>query len=138
MLPRFQPRTILSSCAVVQPLASGSSSRSLSGRATRLSARTWENESSPRAIEALVSGSCSKTRAVRTFPPVRSTTLLRTAPAWERIGSRWLSRFGGVVLMEASKQIYAAAAVRAKRKRKPVIVPFPQPAAGRSAERTRD
>jgi hypothetical protein len=72
------------------------------------------------------------------IPPVRSTTLLRTATAWERIGGRWLARFGGVVLMEASKQIYAASAVRAKRKRQPVVVAFPQPAAGRSSERTRD
>lgn len=68
-------------------------------------------------------------------PPTRSTTLLSMAPAWERIGGRWLPRFGGVVLMEASKQIYAGTAVRAKRKRRPVIVPFPQPAAGRSANR---
>lgn len=66
-------------------------------------------------------------------PPTRSTTLLSMAPAWERIGGRWLPRFGGVVVMEASKQIYAGAAVRTKRKRRPVIVAFPQPAAGRSA-----
>jgi SAM-dependent methyltransferase len=68
-------------------------------------------------------------------PPVRSRTLLRTAPAWERIGGRWLPRFGGVVLMEAGKQIYAATGVRVRRQRRPVIVSFPQPAAGRSANR---
>jgi SAM-dependent methyltransferase len=68
-------------------------------------------------------------------PPVRSRTLLRTAPAWERIGGRWLPRFGGVVLMEAGKQIYAATGVRARRQRRPVIVPFPQPATGRIADR---
>ncbi len=71
------------------------------------------------------------------IPPVRSRTLLRTAPAWERICGRWLARFGGVVLREASKQIYAVPGVRTKRRRQPVIVPFPQPAAGRSIERTR-
>jgi len=71
------------------------------------------------------------------IPPVRSRTLLRTAPAWERIGGRWLARFGGVVLMEAGKQIYAVPGVRTKRRPQPVIVPFPQPAAGRSIERTR-
>ena len=69
------------------------------------------------------------------IPPVRSTTLLRMAPAWERIGGRWLTRFGGVVLMEAGKQLYAATPVRIKRNRQPVIVPFPQPAAGRSVQR---
>jgi hypothetical protein len=37
--------------------------------------------------------------------------------------------------MEAGKQLYAATAVRAKRQRRPVIVPFPQPAAGRSSHR---
>jgi SAM-dependent methyltransferase len=63
-------------------------------------------------------------------PPTRSMTVLGTAPAWERLGGRWLPRFGGVVIMEASKQIYAGAAVRAKRRRRPVIVPFPQPARG--------
>jgi hypothetical protein len=67
------------------------------------------------------------------IPPVRSATLLRTAAAWERIGGRWLPRFAGVVLMEAGKQLYAATTVRAKRQRRPVIVPFPQPAAGRSS-----
>jgi SAM-dependent methyltransferase len=71
------------------------------------------------------------------IPPVRSTTLLRMAPAWERIGRRWLAQLGGVVLMEAGKQIYAATAVREKRRRRPVIAPFPQPAAGRSIERRR-
>ena len=71
------------------------------------------------------------------IPPIGSTTLLSTAPAWERIGSRWLQRFGGVVLMEAGKQIYAGTAVRAKRKGRPVIVPFPQPAARSVTRHTR-
>ena len=48
-------------------------------------------------------------------PPTRSVTVLSTAPAWERIGARWLTALGGVTLMEAGKQIYAATAVRAKR-----------------------
>ena len=63
-----------------------------------------------------------------TFRGLPSTTIR------ERVG-RWLARFGGVVLMEAGKQLYAATTVRAKRQRRPVIVPFPQPAAGRSIQR---
>src|SRR5690606_11188998 len=42
-------------------------------------------------------------------PPTRSRMLLSSAEAWERIGSRWLPLFGGVVIVEATKQIYAAA-----------------------------
>jgi SAM-dependent methyltransferase len=68
-------------------------------------------------------------------PPLKSLTLLSTAPAWERIGGRWLQRFGGVVLMEASKQIYAGTAVREPRRRRAVIVPMPQTATGRGAHR---
>ncbi len=65
-------------------------------------------------------------------PPTRSMALLSTAPAWERIGGRWLQRFGGVIVMEAAKQIYAGTTVRARHQRRSVIVPFPQPA-GQSA-----
>jgi SAM-dependent methyltransferase len=59
-------------------------------------------------------------------PPTRSLTILSTAPAWERIGARWLTALGGVTLMEAGKQIYAGTAVRAKRAKSPVVVPFPE------------
>ena len=41
-------------------------------------------------------------------PPARSTMLLRTAGAWERLGRRWGSPFAGVILLEATKQIYGA------------------------------
>lgn len=64
-------------------------------------------------------------------PPVRSRMVLRAAPAIERIGRRLLPRFAGVVMIEASKQLYAGTAIRA-----PVKVPararlrvVPQPAA---------
>ena len=40
------------------------------------------------------------------------------APAWERIGKRWFPTFAGVLLVEATKQIYAEpAAIRAPRRR---------------------
>jgi len=52
-------------------------------------------------------------------PPARRRMILRSAPAWERIGQRWFARVAGVVLVEATKQIYAKpmAAVRVPRRR---------------------
>ena len=41
-------------------------------------------------------------------PPFSSQTLPSTAPLWEKIGQRWFKTFAGVILMEATKQIYAA------------------------------
>jgi SAM-dependent methyltransferase len=52
------------------------------------------------------------------IPPARSRMMLRSAPAWERIGRRWFPRFAGVLLVEATKQIYAKpAAIREPRRR---------------------
>lgn len=61
------------------------------------------------------------------LPPLRSAMSLGAAPAWERAGSRWFPTFAGVIVCEASKQIYAAPAVR-KRRRRAVVLPFPRPA----------
>lgn len=47
------------------------------------------------------------TDAALFIPPVRSRMVLRSAAAWERIGRRWFPTFAGVVLVEATKQIYA-------------------------------
>ena len=41
-------------------------------------------------------------------PPSRSRMLLSSAPAWENIGARWFPAMSGIVMMEATKQIYAA------------------------------
>jgi SAM-dependent methyltransferase len=52
------------------------------------------------------------------IPPARSRVMLRSAAAWERIGLRWFPTFAGVLLVEATKQIYAKpAAVRVPRRR---------------------
>lgn len=40
-------------------------------------------------------------------PPFRSRMVLRSAPAWEKLGARWFPTFAGVLLVEAGKQIYA-------------------------------
>ena len=52
------------------------------------------------------------------IPPSAHRMMLRAAPAWERIGKRWFPTFAGVLLVEASKQIYAKpAAARVPRRR---------------------
>lgn len=43
------------------------------------------------------------------LPPSRSRLLLAMAAPLERVGHRWFGNFGGALLMEASKQLYAAA-----------------------------
>jgi hypothetical protein len=40
-------------------------------------------------------------------PPIHSRMLLSSAGAWEKIGERWFTSFAGVVIFEASKQIFA-------------------------------
>lgn len=44
-------------------------------------------------------------------PPIRSRMILSSAVAWEQIGQRWFSTFAGVVVAEATKQIYAGSFV---------------------------
>jgi SAM-dependent methyltransferase len=52
------------------------------------------------------------------IPPAKSRMIMRSAGAWERIGRSWFPTFAGVLLVEATKQIYAKpAAVRAPRRR---------------------
>jgi SAM-dependent methyltransferase len=41
-------------------------------------------------------------------PPTKSRLLLATAAAWEKPGRRFFEAFGGVNVVEASKQLYAA------------------------------
>jgi hypothetical protein len=61
-------------------------------------------------------------------PPTQSRALLRSAAAWERIGTRWFPRFAGVELVEAGKQLYSPSmtAQKVTRRRRPVVVPLPQ------------
>lgn len=40
-------------------------------------------------------------------PPTASRMVLSAAGAWEGVGERWFTTFAGVVLIEATKQIYA-------------------------------
>lgn len=75
----------------------------------------------------------ARTMGALFMPPIRSGALLGTAAAWERVGSRWFPTFPGVIICEASKQLYVAP-VQRKRRRQAVVLPFPRPAAqGRDA-----
>jgi SAM-dependent methyltransferase len=56
-------------------------------------------------------------------PPATSRMILRSAPAWERIGKRWFPTFAGVVLVEATKQIYAKPQMKRALRRRAVYAP---------------
>ena len=59
------------------------------------------------------------------LPPIASPTLVGWGPAWERLGRRWLPRFAGALLIEAGKEIYAAAPQSRLRRRRVVLLPTP-------------
>ena len=54
-------------------------------------------------------------------PPSRWRMVLSAAPAWEKIGERWFPRFAGVIIAEATKQIYAAQPEAKERRRRTVL-----------------
>jgi SAM-dependent methyltransferase len=60
------------------------------------------------------------------IPPSRSRMMLSAAPAWENIGQRWFRAVGGIIAVEATKQIYAATpSVEGARQR--IYAPAPSP-----------
>jgi hypothetical protein len=59
------------------------------------------------------------------LPPIASPTLVGWGPAWERLGRRWFPRFAGALLIEAGKEIYAAAPQSRLRRRRVVLLPTP-------------
>jgi SAM-dependent methyltransferase len=60
------------------------------------------------------------------FPPSHRRTLLRSARFWETLGGQFFSGFGGVILMEAEKQIYASTAQKTWRTQR-AYTPVAQP-----------
>lgn len=52
------------------------------------------------------------------FPPSRRRFWLSAAPAWERVGQRWLNPVGGVTIVEATKQIYGGVLAGEKTRRR--------------------
>lgn len=58
-------------------------------------------------------------------PPTRRRWLLRSAGAIESIGERWFTTFAGVVMVEATKEIYARPVAVQKVKKRSVYLPMP-------------
>jgi SAM-dependent methyltransferase len=52
------------------------------------------------------------------LPPTKSRMALASAPAVEKIGIRWFQTFGGVLMIDAQKQIYAGTAALQKAPRR--------------------
>lgn len=73
-----------------------------------------------------------KTEMALAMPPFRSRLLLAWAPAWDRYGSKGLSFLAGAIVIEASKQVYAAHAIPARAQRRRVL---PVPSLARPATR---
>ena len=69
------------------------------------------------------------------LPPVQARLILRTNQLWQRLGQVLGKPFGGVVLVEATKQVYGARPV-ARRVRRRVLVPMPGPAIAAGARTT--
>ena len=67
-----------------------------------------------------------RTAAALFMPPTTSRVMLRAAPAWEKLGERWFTTFAGVVLVEATKEVYAKTAEsRRLKRRQQVYLPMP-------------
>ncbi len=65
-----------------------------------------------------------RTRQALFVPPSRSRMVLASAPAWEKLGARWLPMISGVLMIEAGKRIYAPSEVPKLRRRR-VYMPLP-------------
>ena len=59
-------------------------------------------------------------------PPARSRMVLAAANAWEKLGQKGIIPFPGVVMIEATKQIYAGHAVTPRKRRRRAYLPIPQ------------
>jgi SAM-dependent methyltransferase len=74
-----------------------------------------------------------QSRAALWFPPSERAFMLRMVPAWEATGE-WLgSRFSGVVLLEAEKQVFMPAPIKKQKARARHFVLQPQPSPARQA-----
>ena len=57
------------------------------------------------------------------LPPSASPLMHRFAKPAERLGERLFTRFGGVLMVEATKQIYATSTARPVARRRLVVAP---------------
>lgn len=61
------------------------------------------------------------------FPPASSRLMLVTAPLWEKAGHMFFNAFGGVNIVEATKQLYAGTPVGATSRQRFAPAPKPVP-----------
>ncbi len=66
------------------------------------------------------------------FPPASSHLMLTLSAAWERIGRKLFNAFGGVNIVEATKQLYAGTPVGASVAVRRRFLTTPKPASGGS------
>lgn len=57
------------------------------------------------------------------MPPSERSLMLKSAPAWERLGLRTSPAFSGVIIVEAVKQVYAVSARKRSRRMLPRLRP---------------
>ncbi len=57
------------------------------------------------------------------MPPFKSDYWIHIAPIWEKIGQKWFAPLGGVLLLEASKQVYAPIVKTQISKKKLMTIP---------------
>jgi SAM-dependent methyltransferase len=67
-------------------------------------------------------------------PPSRRRMIIHSAPAWEKIGGRLFPHLGGVIVVEATKQIYAGTPVPAPARRRRVYLPVAEAAGRRTGD----
>ena len=70
-------------------------------------------------------------------PPINMGVLLSSAKAWEKAGSKAFPAFSGVLLAEATKQVYAQTTVTDRAKRR-ILVPIPDVVSKASRTRPHD
>jgi SAM-dependent methyltransferase len=88
---------------------------------------------SPSQIAGLLKDSkytVTQWRSALYLPPLRNETMLKAALSFDVAGTRFASRFAGVTIVEAMKQVYAfSSGKRARRlvpRFRPVLLPSPQ------------
>ena len=92
---------------------------------------------SPPQLERLMRDSMfspTATLSALYFPPTHRRSLIRLAPAFEKLGSRWAHAISGALISEAGKQIFAVTGQQVPRERriKRPQVAFPRSAVPRS------
>lgn len=71
-------------------------------------------------------------------PPLRRRVLMRSAAVWEQVGAGLSLPFAGVHVIDATKQFYRRAPLRATRRSfafRPILLPQPAPTQGAAAHR---